>query len=90
MALKSKICLSTPMKHSKKAGGVPTLPEILTVREVSEYLRVHPTTIYRLLRSKQIPAFRVGSEWRFGIESIDRWRSGQEQAAVRVRRPRGM
>ena len=38
---------------------------VMTVREVSAYLRVHPTTIYRLLKQDQIPAFHVGSDWRF-------------------------
>jgi excisionase family DNA binding protein len=71
---------------SKKPGIAPIPPTILTVRELSEYLRVHPTTVYRLLRTKQIPGFRVGSDWRFGIDMIDRWRSEEEQAAARQRR----
>jgi excisionase family DNA binding protein len=45
----------------------------LTAQEVSEYLRVHPTTIYRLANKKQIPGFRVGGDWRFNIDAIDRW-----------------
>jgi excisionase family DNA binding protein len=72
------------MKRSKKAGIAPSLPQVLTVQEVSEYLRVHPTTIYRLLRSKQIPGFLVGGDWRFNIDAINRWSRG-EQAAVRAR-----
>jgi excisionase family DNA binding protein len=51
------------------------MAEIMTVREVSDYLRVHPATIYRLLKRNQIPAFRVGAVWRFEIEAIDRWRT---------------
>ena len=58
---------------------------MLTVRELSEYLRVHPTTVYRLLRAKQLPGFRVGSEWRFSLDVIDRWRSEGEQASVSAR-----
>ncbi len=79
------------MKHeeSKKAGIAPTLPTILTVRELSEYLRVHPTTVYRLLRAKKIPGFRVGSDWRFGIDMIDRWLSEEEQPAETLRRQKG-
>ena len=72
-------------KRLKKPGIAPTAPKILTVPEVAEYLHVHPTTIYRLLRAKQLPAFRVGSEWRFNVDTIDRWRSEQEQAAVSAR-----
>jgi excisionase family DNA binding protein len=73
------------MKRSKKPGIAPPLSRILTVREVSAYLRVHPATIYRLLRLKQIPGFLVGSEWRFAIDEIDHWRLEGNQAAVSAR-----
>lgn len=53
--------------------------KVMTVVEVSQYLHVHPSTIYRLLRKKEIPAFRVGSDWRFNRESIDNWRTGREK-----------
>ncbi|MGO9453381.1 MAG: helix-turn-helix domain-containing protein [Candidatus Binataceae bacterium] len=52
--------------------------KVMTVIEVAEYLNVHPSTIYRLLRRKEIPAFRVGSDWRFNRESIDTWRTSRE------------
>jgi excisionase family DNA binding protein len=52
--------------------------KLMTVREVSAYLHVHPSTIYKLLKRHQIPAFHVGSDWRFNIESIDRWRLQQD------------
>jgi excisionase family DNA binding protein len=50
--------------------------KILTLNEVAEFLRVHPSTVYRLIRDGRIPAFRVGSDWRFTLEAIDRWRLG--------------
>ena len=53
---------------------------VMTVREVSAYLHVHPTTIYRLLKHNQIPAFHVGSDWRFNIETIDHWRREQKKS----------
>jgi excisionase family DNA binding protein len=46
---------------------------VLTVREVAEYLRVHQATIYRLVKEQKLPAFRVGSDWRFNREVIERW-----------------
>lgn len=49
------------------------LPKIMTVKEVSEYLRVHPSTVYKLVKNGGMPAFRVGSDWRFASEVIDRW-----------------
>ena len=52
---------------------------VLTVRDLSNYLRVHPSTIYRLLKTGQLPAFKVGSDWRFNVEEIDRWRVEREK-----------
>jgi len=49
------------------------LARIMTVADLSEYLRVHPSTIYKLLRSGELPGFKVGSDWRFNTEIIDRW-----------------
>ena len=31
-----------------------------------------------MLKHHQIPAFHVGSDWRFNIETIDSWRLGQK------------
>jgi excisionase family DNA binding protein len=55
------------------------MARVMTLEEVAEYLRVHPSTIYRLLKKKQLPAFKVGSDWRFNLESIDKWRAEAEQ-----------
>ena len=46
---------------------------VMTLNELADFLRVHPSTIYRLLKRGGLPAFRVGSDWRFNSESIDRW-----------------
>jgi excisionase family DNA binding protein len=51
---------------------------VMTVRDVSNYLRVHPSTIYRMRKNKKISAFHVGSDWRFNVETIDRWRLEQK------------
>ena len=47
--------------------------EILTIREVAEYLKVTERTIYRLAAAKKIPAFKVGGTWRFSRADIDIW-----------------
>jgi len=54
----------------------------MTVKEVAQYLHVHESTIYRMLKRSELPAFRVGSDWRFNVENIDRWRLSPD------RRPR--
>jgi excisionase family DNA binding protein len=58
-------------KDAAEAHWVPS--KVMTVHEVSAYLHVHQSTVYRLLKRNQIPAFRMGSGWRFNIEAIDHW-----------------
>jgi excisionase family DNA binding protein len=50
--------------------------EILTLREASEFLNCHPSTVYRLVKSSQIPAFRLGGSWRFVKPELHRWIRG--------------
>lgn len=47
--------------------------EILTLKQVADYLRVAERTIYRLAAAKKIPAFKVGGTWRFSRADIDSW-----------------
>ncbi|WP_374663315.1 helix-turn-helix domain-containing protein [Ramlibacter sp.] len=47
--------------------------EILTIKQVAEYLKVTERTIYRLAAAKKIPAFKVGGTWRFSLADIDSW-----------------
>ena len=50
-----------------------TQDRYLTVAELSEYLNIHPTTIYRLLREGRLPGFRIGDSWRFSLKAIEEW-----------------
>jgi excisionase family DNA binding protein len=47
--------------------------KVITIGELAEYLRVHRSTLYRLLKKQQIPGFKIGSDWRFNVEVIDQW-----------------
>lgn len=53
--------------------------EILTVKQVADYLKVTERTIYRLAAAKKIPAFKVGGTWRFRKADIDSWIAAQSQ-----------
>jgi len=45
---------------------------LLTADELADFLRVHRSTVYRLLRNGQLPALRVGSDWRFSRDLLCR------------------
>ena len=63
--------------------------KVLTVNELAEYLRVHRSTIYRLLKKGQLPGFKIGSDWRFNVEAIDEWRLQQGAAQLEELRASG-
>jgi len=46
---------------------------MLTAQELAVYLRVNRSTVYRLLKKGELPGFRIGSEWRFRIDEVNRW-----------------
>ena len=45
----------------------------LTTEEVLSYLKITPRTIYRLIRTGELPAVRIGRQWRFRRADLDRW-----------------
>lgn len=50
---------------------------IMTVREVSKYLRVSISTIYRLAERGELSAFKVSADWRFRRVALDAWMCGK-------------
>jgi excisionase family DNA binding protein len=60
--------------------------DILTIPEVAELLRIAEKTVYTLAQRGEIPAFKVGGQWRFSRGAIqvwidDRTRAGQQPGA---------
>ncbi len=49
------------------------MEQVLTLEEVAQYLKIAKPTLYRLLEDGKIPAFKVGNQWRFTRELIDKW-----------------
>lgn len=49
------------------------LNSVLTIGEVAEILRVHPATIYRLVKKGDLPAFKIGGNWRINLKVLDAW-----------------
>jgi excisionase family DNA binding protein len=65
--------------HDKKAA-VEVNNEILSVEELSDYLKLKPVTLYKLLRQGRVPGFKVGGAWRFRKATIDEWIARREQS----------
>jgi len=52
--------------------------EFLTAEEVSAYLRLPLSTVYKLTQEKRIPGFKVGKHWRYRSLAIQEWIREQE------------
>ena len=46
------------------------LAAILTVTEVAEFLKIPRKTVYQLVRSGELPAFKAGRHWRVTREAV--------------------
>ena len=53
--------------------GLPVVDEILTLSEVAQLLKVAEKTVYSMAQKNQLPAFKVGGQWRFQRVDLDRW-----------------
>jgi len=51
--------------------------QIMTVKEVAEYLKVNERTVYRMATACTMPAFRIGGSWRFKYAEIENWIQSQ-------------
>ena len=51
---------------------------MMTASEVSEYLRISRASVYRLVKTKEIPVSKIGRQLRFRKDVIDKWLSKKE------------
>lgn len=47
--------------------------DILTMREVAEFLKINEKTAYKLTAAGKLPGFKVGGSWRFKRDDIESW-----------------
>ena len=49
------------------------MDNLMTLAEVAEYLRLSKDTVYRMASGGRLPASKVGSQWRFRRDDVERW-----------------
>ena len=72
----------TEVREKMKSMGLaeePILAQIMTTREVAEYLKLHEITIINHAAKGIIPGIKIGSRWRFYKQAIDKWISGGQK-----------
>lgn len=56
--------------------------EMLTIKELAQYLKLAEKTTYRLASDGKLPGFKVGGAWRFRKEEVNRWIIEQEKRGI--------
>jgi excisionase family DNA binding protein len=66
-------------------------PEVMNIRQASQYLGVSPDTLYKYVNEQTIPAFKLGNRWRFKKSKLDQWmeeKSSQMDAKSSKKKPK--
>lgn len=74
--------MKTNERTLRDTNGGSELPPFLTTEEVLGYLKVNPRTIYRLIRTGELPAIRVGRQWRFRRSDLTEWLDRQRSMVL--------
>ena len=56
-----------------QAPAPPVLPEVLTLAEAAEYLRVSEADVVNLARKHELPGRKIGEQWRFHKQGLVNW-----------------
>lgn len=60
--------------------------KVLSPEEVSKILNVNQWTIYRMINSGEIPAFKVGNQWRIREEVLNKWISNRTNINIELKK----
>ncbi len=67
------------MNRSSAILKEKTLPAIIDINELAEYLGISPVTAVKKAEKGKIPGFKIGRLWRFRTSSIEKWIIEQEE-----------
>ena len=56
---------------------------LMNFNDTKKYLKTSRATLYRLIQSKKIPATKMGRQWRFKKERLDKWLEAHENIKMR-------
>ncbi|HSN03796.1 MAG TPA: helix-turn-helix domain-containing protein [Nitrospira sp.] len=62
--------------------GTAPKSELMTVAETCRYLKITTRTLYRYIQNRQIPAFKLGKEWRFVRSDLEQWIRDRTRTAL--------
>jgi putative molybdopterin biosynthesis protein len=70
-------------------GGDTMSEEMMSTKEVAQYLGIHEKQVYALIKGKRIPATRVTGKWVFPKRIIDEWIDSNARSSLEEAREKG-
>jgi excisionase family DNA binding protein len=58
---------------AKQVFGSLEMDELITLEELSRYLKISKPTLYKMVERGKIPALKIANQWRFKKEDISSW-----------------
>ena len=53
--------------------GLDNLPEVITPKQLADFLQVSDQTVKRAIKAGKLEAFKVGKDWRIEKEEVIKW-----------------
>jgi excisionase family DNA binding protein len=63
------------LRHHAHPKSQPSFEPLLDTDEAAELLRIHPKTLQRMARKREILGIQVGKLWRFRASDLELWLS---------------
>ncbi|MGH9438221.1 MAG: helix-turn-helix domain-containing protein [Terriglobia bacterium] len=69
-----------PQPGSRLDGAAHGIEKLLTSKEASEVLKIHPKVLERMAKRGEVPALKVGKFWRYRASMLDAWINSRLQS----------
>ena len=60
-------------KAGHRSIGVGSDDELMTTKQLMEYLQLSRTKIWELVNKENLPAFKIGGDYRYRRSEVDEW-----------------
>jgi len=78
--LESALSLPAPQGGCHPSGMSPGIEVLLTSKEASQVLKIHPKVLERMAKRGEVPALKVGKFWRYRATTLDAWINSRLQS----------
>ncbi len=76
-----------PPSLPNQRTGEDRMEKIMTAKELSQFLKLSESTIYKLASNGEIPGFKIGDSWRFELDEIQKMIRESKKQGMKVRGP---